>query len=438
MNKVAQARQSDRNSVADPQSIKPLSVVFMLVVMAAVLLVSELVELRAIAAWQVTSLGAHLLIHFGSDFVALLIGAGILYLPIRKRQQAQQQLAAAVILSENRYRTLVESLDVGVALIDADRRPLMVNQAMRDLGCVAGATDNDVCYRFLFGRDTPCSGCLADQVLASRTSEQFELNIEETESTPWRCLKIKTIPTPGGGDRADGFIEVVEDVTSERQAQREIQELSRRLTEAAEEERKLLAQELHDQCGQVLAAVQFKIEFLKSRLAADNPELQGEFDRVGQLVAGVGEDIRQVTSRLRPPILDESGLAETLEWLTRLTLEQNPGLEIDLDLQDLPQTLPADLETTIYRVVQEALANVSRHAGADQVGIELRCDGTSLSLQIVDNGCGFETETVLGPDFVHCIGLRGMQKRIRAHEGVFKIDSRIGRGTRITAILPVY
>lgn len=435
---MTQKRHLNRKAIAEPLSIKPLSVLFVLLIMAAVLVVSEILEIQTIAALQITSLGPHLLIHFGADFVGLLVGATLLYLPVRKRQLAQQQLAASVVLSENRYRSLVESLDVGIALFDADCRPLMVNRAMRDLGCVETGRGNDVCYRYLFARSTPCSGCLAEQVLASRQSGQFELTVEASEDAPPRYLKIKTIPTLTGGERADGFIEVVEDVTAEREAQLEIQELSRRLTEADEEEHKALAKELHDQCGQVLAAVQFKIEYLKNSLGRDKPELLAEFDQVCSLVSGIGDDIRNVSSRLRPPILDESGLAATLEWLARLARNQNRGLDIDIDLGELPQTLPADIENTVYRVAHEALANITRHAHADQVGIELRCDGSEIFLQIVDNGCGFDVVKVLAPGQMAGIGLRGMQERVQAHRGQLQVDSFPGRGTRITVTLPVF
>jgi len=420
-------------------SVKPLSVVFVLLVMAAVLLISESLEIKLVSVLHADSLASHLLVHFFCDLVALILGGLIIWLPVRRRQLSQRLMAEAVRQSDDRYRTLVESLDVGVALFDADCRPVMINQAMRELGCVEGAgNQGDACYRYLFARDTPCSGCLAEQALTTRSCGQFELKVEDEASAAPRYLKIRTIPTQGESERADGFIEVVEDITRERQAQFEIQELSRRLNEADEQEHKLLAQELHDQCGQVLAAVQFKIEFLKSRLARDNPEMRAEFDQVTTLVAGIGDNIREVASRLRPPILDESGLLATLEWQARLTRNQNPGLEVDLDLDELPMSLPADIENTVYRVVQEALINITRHAGADQVGIELKCDGSRLGLRVVDNGCGFDVDAIMEAGPSEHIGLRGIKERVQSHQGQLLVDSLPGRGTRLTVSLPIF
>lgn len=216
--------------------------------------------------------------------------------------------------------------------------------------------------------------------------------------------------------------------------QLEMRDLSRRVIGAQEAERRLLAHELHDELGQTLNAI--KIEAVGIRNACGNaqPALHRAALSVIQLTDQVYGVVQAMTRRLRPVALDELGLVGALEhdlmgWRQRL-----PALRFTLDVGAVPQHIDEAVAIALYRVAQEGLTNVVRHAEARHVSVELGLLPTPalLCLTVQDDGCGVELEAIR-----HGLGLVGMRERIEALGGDFRIETRPGQGFRLDARVPL-
>jgi signal transduction histidine kinase len=219
-----------------------------------------------------------------------------------------------------------------------------------------------------------------------------------------------------------------------RAANERLHTLSRRLVEAQENERRHMARELHDEVGQALTTVIINLQALQRLLEA--PDLLTYLEESLQTVRRTLQQVRDLSLDLRPSLLDDLGLAPALRWYTDRQA-QRAGFAVHF-AADLPETrLHVDVETTCFRVVQEALTNVIRHAQAQRVSIELRQGQEGLELSIRDDGRGFDVERALQHAAGGAsLGLLGMQERVQFAGGQIDIQSAPGQGTEIRVSFP--
>lgn len=213
--------------------------------------------------------------------------------------------------------------------------------------------------------------------------------------------------------------------------EREFRRLGRSVLRVQEDERRKLARELHDGIGQNLTALKHRLGQLGAALPAD-PMLRGQLDDAIALCADTLDDTRELSRLLRPPILDDLGLEPALQWLARSQGEAS-GLRIAVEIEPLPP-LDDDLQTLLFRIAQEALNNVAKHAGADNVLLRLVARAGLLQLQVVDDGRGCDPELALRSGGS---GLGGMRERLRLHGGRLELHSSPGNGARIRAVVPL-
>jgi len=216
-----------------------------------------------------------------------------------------------------------------------------------------------------------------------------------------------------------------------RSGRQRLQDLSRRLVEVQEQERRHVARELHDEVGQLLTALKLVLE---TSPAAAGGDLDRKLREAKTLVGDLLGRVRELSLRLRPSILDDLGLLPALNWhLERFTSQS--GIGVDLRHSGLDRRFPAEVETAAYRIVQEALTNVARHAGVDRVTVSAHATTDIVTLEVEDLGAGFDPEaTLVGGG---SSGLAGMRERALALGGKLVLDSAQGRGTRLTAELPL-
>jgi len=223
----------------------------------------------------------------------------------------------------------------------------------------------------------------------------------------------------------------VRDITLQKQAQEALHDLSGRLIRAHEEERARLARELHDDVTQRLA-----------RLAIDAGRMQGGSDpasaaetmrSVRDGLVRLSEDIHSLSYRLHPSLLEDLGLAEALKAECEQFSRQGP-IAISLKLQGLPAFIPPETALCLFRVAQEALRNVARHARARGVEVSIRTVDGGLQLAVIDDGIGFEPA---GPRDRHSLGLAGMRERLLLLDGELEIESTPGKGTTVLAWAPL-
>lgn len=203
-----------------------------------------------------------------------------------------------------------------------------------------------------------------------------------------------------------------------------LQSLSYRLLRVQEDERRALAQELHDQIGQLLTGLRFQLE--AARDAAPSPPLTDALGVTSDLL----RTVRELTLQLRPRMLDDLGLRPALEWQTKLFQSQT-GITVELELEMPAARLSSELETTVFRMVQEALTNVARHAGATAAVVTVTADDTALQVEISDRGRGFDAAAALARH--DSLGLAGLAERVRLAGGTFELYSQPGEGTRLHA-----
>ena len=206
---------------------------------------------------------------------------------------------------------------------------------------------------------------------------------------------------------------------------------------ALEEERKRFARELHDETSQALTSLVIRLEMLMESLhEGRDQQLVAELRRLRDLAANTLNETRRLTFDLRPTILDDLGLVPALRWLIKDKLEPE-GLQASFEVVGFDQRLPDEVETTLFRIVQEALSNVVRHAQAQHVAVSLQQKEDRLVVTVVDDGRGFDVRSIRPDDpRGRGLGLFGMRERAELVGGQLHVSSVPGRGTRVEVIIP--
>jgi len=211
--------------------------------------------------------------------------------------------------------------------------------------------------------------------------------------------------------------------------QNELKNLSARLVSAQEGERRAISRELHDEVGQSLGALLMEVDNLAATPGPDGV-FRERLDRMRPLVESCVNVVRNISLLLRPSMLDDLGLVAALEWQAREVAKRS-SLTVDVVEKNVSDTLPEEYRTCVYRVVQEALSNCSKHARAKSVRIVVRQELERLLLTIEDDGKGFDVHRVRG------LGLIGMSERVTHLSGTFEAKSQEGRGTLLRIELPL-
>ncbi len=222
-------------------------------------------------------------------------------------------------------------------------------------------------------------------------------------------------------------LEHLEEVTA---ARLELRNLSARLVETQENERKNISRELHDAVGQSMSAVQFELHDLGVVLAPYPEPLRTRVDRIRELVESSVAMVRNMALLLRPSMLDDLGLPAALEWQAN-QVSRSTGVKVKLVSAGIPDELPEEHKINIFRIVQEALNNVCRHARASSVEITLKAGEGRISVTIRDDGRGFRKPRPSG------LGLIGMHERAESLGGTLLVKSDPGEGTTIEVCLPL-
>lgn len=223
-----------------------------------------------------------------------------------------------------------------------------------------------------------------------------------------------------------------------REQRAQLRALTNKLTEVQERERREIARELHDEMGQALTALRINLAAVEQTLPPTTPPPSRErLAEAVQLAEQTLEQIRELSLNLRPPMLDDLGLAPTLRWYVKRYASRT-NINAELTILGLEQRLPPPVETAIYRVLQEALTNVARHAAATTVHLQLRYAANTVIAQVEDNGCGFVVNDSQFPAAdATGMGLLGMRERVMLLGGTFQIESAPGRGTQLWFEIPV-
>ena len=236
------------------------------------------------------------------------------------------------------------------------------------------------------------------------------------------------------------FTVILRDVTQRkanedalRQQQAELRELSARVLEAREEEKTIIARELHDELGQLLTALKLDLDWLRERIApGDVAQKAAQMNAVLDRTVG---SVRRIAADLRPLMLDDLGLADAAAWLVE-DFQARSGIRCGLDKPagDALDHLARDIATTVYRALQESLTNIARHSGAKSAWVLLRIEDGALRLEVEDDGRGMPPAAQAGS---RSLGLKGMRERVHYHGGMLEVGQAPRGGTRVKVRVPL-
>ncbi|HZD56572.1 MAG TPA: sensor histidine kinase [Anaerolineales bacterium] len=217
----------------------------------------------------------------------------------------------------------------------------------------------------------------------------------------------------------------------------QLRALSERAINAQEEERKRIALSLHDDTGQALSMLIIHLEQLQDRLPPEMSDLCVRLDAAHQLATRTLRELRKIVSGLRPTILDDLGLIPAIRWYARSNLEE-AGVRVELNASEENMLLPPQLNSTLFRIAQEAINNILRHAQANSVTIALHQNKKEVCLSIADDGQGFDLiaaqEQAVG---LQHLGLLGIQERAEMVGGRVTVSSAPGKGTQLQVSVPL-
>jgi PAS domain S-box-containing protein len=346
----------------------------------------------------------------------------------------QVQAEKALRESEERYRELFENSRDAIYLHDLSGRYLSVNRAAEDLSGYARAE--------IIGRHY--SNFLSPQHLReARESFCIKLDtpIETTYEAEVVCKNGSRKPVEVSSrvimraGQPVGIQGTVRDITERKRAQEALQTFSRRLLEAQEAERQNISRELHDEIGQVLTAVNLNLHTIRSlcKTPACAPRLVESVQIIEEALA----KIRELSLELRPALLDDLGLSAALRWYVARYTERS-GITTEVTGDPELGTISPEIKTACFRIAQEALTNVARHARATKATVDVAKRNGDLHLTVSDDGIGFDSRLFLnGASGSRALGLHGMWERALAVAGSLEIDAAPGAGTRVFVTIPL-
>lgn len=210
----------------------------------------------------------------------------------------------------------------------------------------------------------------------------------------------------------------------------ELEELSARLVEVQEEERRSISRELHDEVGQSLGALLVDLGQLAKLVAPEDRVIQGQINHLKSVAENAVKSIRDIALLLRPPMLDDLGLIPALEWQAR-EVSRRSEMEVEVHPENVSEELPDEVKVCTYRLVQEALNNAAAHAEARNAKVTVVQGTDKISVEVTDDGQGFDPERQRG------MGILGMEERARRLSGTLTIRSALGKGTSVKAELSI-
>lgn len=366
-------------------------------------------------------------VHLSNRFIVKngeITGSHVVFCDITARKKAE----AALRESEEKYRNLVEQARDGIVIIQED----ILAYVNPSFAAITGYPTEALIGRSAELILTP--GLIRKLLpLYRRRMEGFEApNICESKL---RCsdgrdidveLNIGAIPYQG---HAAGLI-IVRDITERKNAERRLQFLSSCLLQAQEVERNRLAKELHDELGQALA-------LLKHRLRRWNGALEPSGSEAVKAVDCIIEELRRISHRLRPAILEDLGLTAALKWAVENFFRMHTDVRGEIRIADLDTRIDAESGINIYRIVQECLTNIAKHARPSRVSVTVRCSRSQVEITVRDNGRGFDSDgRHRSESGAAGMGLDIMAERARMIGAELQIRSAPGRGTRVCLRLP--
>ncbi len=347
---------------------------------------------------------------------------------LRRAEKARAEAEAARHEMEN----ILERVADGFVAVDRDCRYRYVNESARR---VMGREPHSLIGKRMWDEFPEVREHEFQRACEQALAEQRPVHVWNYFQ-PWdRWFEGRIHPSP------EGLSIFFTDVTEQQKAQEslrasaeQLRALATRLSEIREEERKSIARELHDQVGQALTALKLDLEWTRGQIDGGAPaETRTRLATMDALLDQTLDTTRRISATLRPAILDDLGLPAALRWQAA-EFTQRTGVACETRLPDADPPLAPATALALFRILQEALTNVARHAGAKNVRIGLTLEGASAILTVADDGRGIAPELLARQT---SLGLMGMRERALAFGGTLELSAEVGRGTTVVVRVPV-
>jgi two-component system sensor histidine kinase UhpB len=273
-------------------------------------------------------------------------------------------------------------------------------------------------------------------------ADSYEIEVKNKEGRK-ALLQVSSAPLHDHEGRFKGGISILSDITESRRfeeelkrSQEDLRRLSRHLHFARERESKRIAREIHDELGQALTALKMELTWISKNLPLTHELhklVSNKAKSMSSLVDSTIKKVQRIASELRPGVLDDLGLVPAIEWLGQ-DFQNRTKIKCLTELASFDYEVYPECSTAVFRILQEALTNVARHARASRVRVSLKEKKSKLELKIRDNGRGIAEKDVLSPD---SLGLVGMRERLRPFQGDVRIQGIPDKGTTLAINLPI-
>lgn len=362
-----------------------------------------------------------------SNGVETMVGIG---LDISEKVRSQQALAK----SEERYRTLIEQASDGILISDRAGKYISVNTSAERISGYSREEllDMSISDLFFMNDRQPHSPDISDFLKGEIVIDDLLLKRKDG-----KILNVELSSKLLSDGR---FQSIVRDITDRviaegklKRSHSELRQLASHLQSIREEERTHMAREIHDELGQQLTGLKMDLAWIKRKLNGALPEVVDKINETSTLVDETVKTVRRLSAKLRPSILDDLGIVPAMEWHSE-EFQKRSGIETRFSTNAPDLVLPADTATALFRIYQESLTNVSRHADATKVESSLMLINNEVILTIKDNGKGFEAPEVARKK---TLGLLGMKERTLLLGGSYEISGKKGKGTSVTIRIPV-
>ena len=377
---------------------------------------------------------------------ALALVGAIMVVATRRMRRTEKRAALVVHESEAQLSAIVESAMDAIITVDGAQRIVLFNRAAEQVfrcrreEALGGTVERFLPVRYRAPHHGHIERFAQTGVTSRRMGDATTLTAIRADGSEEFPIEASISQTEVGGKRY--YTVILRDITARKQAegllrrqQDELRELSAQVFEAREEEKTLIARELHDELGQLLTAMKMDLSWLRERLPGADPALEAKALQMNRVLDQTVGSVRRIAADLRPLMLDDLGLADAAGWLVE-DFARRSGVECRIDLPPAERLEALGRETAIavYRVLQEALTNIARHSGAKHAWAMLEAGGDALLLEIEDDGRGISADDLVKS---RSLGLKGMRERVLHLGGALEVSRAPRGGTRVRARVPL-
>ncbi len=360
-----------------------------------------------------------------------------------KHTTAEDKLPGAELKIGRDVLDIMDALPFYVLLVDAHHHILMANKAVRaHLGLKPEEIIGKYCPKIIHGIDEPFYACPLEEAV----EKDQPVEIEAFDEASGRWVNSAIYPTRGlTQDGMRVYFHMVTDITDRKQTEerleasrKQLRSLLAHLESVREDERKKMARDLHDDTSQDLASLAVSLEAAASMLPASANKTKVVLRKAQALSIHILDDIHKLIYELRPALLDDLGLVAAIQWLLDNNLEA-AGITANFETVGRVRRLAPQLEINLFRVIQEAVSNIARHAHAKNADVSLHFKKSVIRVCVRDDGRGFDVEEAINSeDRPRGLGLLGMKERVEIMKGTLSIRSRLGGGgTEINIKIPL-